>query len=177
LLTDKHYDILEYLIENQLSLISIHLPMDGHKEYGHNSLMLSQLGAKTIEEFAFYKGKNLGYLSCFEQGLSLDDIITTLFPSQNMLSVLNFGKKINHKIAVVSGSGTNFFDEFIQKNCDVLITGDASHQLYHSAKEYGVNIIFGGHYNSEVFALKYLEQKIKKDLNIETQFLNLPTGL
>ena len=56
-------------------------------------------------------------------------------------------------------------------------TGDAEHILYHSAKEQNANIIFGGHYYTEIWGVQALQRFIAKELSIDTEFISVPTGL
>ncbi|MCD6466510.1 MAG: Nif3-like dinuclear metal center hexameric protein, partial [Methanomicrobia archaeon] len=44
---------------------------------------------------------------------------------------------------------------------------------YHPIKEYGINVIYGGHYATEVWGLKALMDHIQKKFNIDCEFLDL----
>ena len=89
--------------------------------------------------------------------------------------------KLNHneitKIAVVSGGGSFSINEAINNDIDLLITGDPDHTLYHTAKENNINILFAGHYFTETFGIKAIQEVIENKFKISTIFLDIPTGL
>ena len=88
-----------------------------------------------------------------------------------------FGKKEVTKVGVLSGGGGHYFQEFVDAGAEVFITGDAEHILYHAAKEQNANIIFGGHYHTEIWGVLALQKLISQTFSIETEFINAPTGL
>jgi len=80
-------------------------------------------------------------------------------------------------IGVCSGGG-NYHDfwEAVNNNVDLYITGDTS-DVYQTAKDIGINVIFSGHYATETVGLKALAQHLEKQFKIKTVFLDLPTKL
>ncbi len=58
----------------------------------------------------------------------------------------------------------------------MLITGDAV-EVYYSAKDAGINIIFAGHHATETIGLVALSKVVSNKFHIETKFIDLPTGL
>jgi putative NIF3 family GTP cyclohydrolase 1 type 2 len=45
------------------------------------------------------------------------------------------------------------------------------------AEEFGVNVIYGGHYATETFGVKALAKHLSKRFRLPWTFLNHPTGL
>ncbi|MCK5197721.1 MAG: Nif3-like dinuclear metal center hexameric protein, partial [Spirochaetales bacterium] len=80
-------------------------------------------------------------------------------------------------IAVVSGGATKEVAQAMGQKFDLYITGDVSHQTYHTCLEGGINMISVGHYLTETFGPKLLSEKLKKDTSMETVFIDVPTGL
>ena len=60
---------------------------------------------------------------------------------------------------------------------DLFITGEVPHEVYSIVRENGINLLAGGHYQSEVFGVKALQRMAEKELGIETIFIDVPTGL
>ena len=60
---------------------------------------------------------------------------------------------------------------------DAYITGAFEHEDYHFAKEAGINVIAGGHYETETVGVNLVRAKLEKDLRMETAFIDIPTGL
>jgi putative NIF3 family GTP cyclohydrolase 1 type 2 len=91
--------------------------------------------------------------------------------------VLPFGKDKVRTIAVCSGGGgySGFYNA-LDAGVDLYITGDAV-EIFHTAKDAGVNVIFAGHHATETLGLKALSLTLQKKFGIETVYIDLPTGL
>jgi dinuclear metal center YbgI/SA1388 family protein len=172
-----HYRRIRYLIEADMALFAAHLPLDMHPEYGNNAGIAKLLGLGDIESFGEFRGVNIGFKGRLPRPMQLEEINEKLFgsPSQAM-GKLAFGKKTIESIGIVSGGAPEDVDQAIEQNLDLYITGDASHTIYHRCLESGINVIFGGHYNTEIWGVKQLSEKVASDTEIETNFIDVPTG-
>jgi putative NIF3 family GTP cyclohydrolase 1 type 2 len=77
----------------------------------------------------------------------------------------------------LSGFGVDFATQAAAAGADTLITGETSHTWYHPVAEYGLNVIYGGHYNTEKVGVQALQHKLKAEFGLDTVFIDLPTGL
>lgn len=81
----------------------------------------------------------------------------------------NLEEKVN-KIAISPGSGKSMISSALEKNADVLITGDIDHHDGIDAVARGLNIIDAGHYGIEYIFIpymkNYLEQNLKDDITV-----------
>jgi dinuclear metal center YbgI/SA1388 family protein len=169
---------LDILYENNISLYGCHLPLDRHKVVGNNAQILKLIGAKISGEFMFVAGKNIGWIGKFTNSkdiVVIEKVLRDKLGAQ--CTVLPFGPKRIKKVAVCSGgAGYSGFYEAVEAKADLLITGDAV-EVYYSAKDAGINIIFAGHHTTETIGLKALSKVVSKKFHIETVFIDLPTGL
>jgi putative NIF3 family GTP cyclohydrolase 1 type 2 len=91
--------------------------------------------------------------------------------------VLPFGPNNVKTIAVCSGGGSySGFYQALDAGVDLYITGDAV-EIYHTAKDARINVIFAGHHATETLGLKALSRVLQKKFGIETTYIDLPTGL
>jgi putative NIF3 family GTP cyclohydrolase 1 type 2 len=60
---------------------------------------------------------------------------------------------------------------------DTLVTGEGSHHTFVDAHELGVNVVFGGHYRTEVFGVKALAEHLAEMFSLDWVFLDHPSGL
>ena len=166
------------LYDNNLSLYASHLPLDRHREVGNNSELLKLLGAKITDEFLMHKGKNIGWTGNFKKAVPVLDIVRKLNSELKTQCVfLPFGKKEVKSLAVCSGGGGyGGFYEALDKGVDLFLTGDAV-EVYYTAKDSGMNVIFAGHHATETLGLQALSKVLKKRFKVETVFIDLPTGL
>lgn len=172
------YKRMELLIKNDLALYAVHLPLDVHEELGNNAGMVNALGLKNIEPFGEYKGIKTGFKGVFDSPRSRDEIIKKLFGGwDNSIGILPFGKDEIKSVALVSGDAPFELMQAIDEDVDLYLTGESSHKLYHTALEAEINVIFGGHYATEIYGVKLLADKVSKELSLETVFIDIPTGL
>jgi len=169
---------LEILKSGNISLYACHLPLDRHKEVGNNAQILSLLGAGIIDEFILNEGKNVGWIGEIPDGLSIKAIEKVLNKKLNTKSkLLAFGPERVRTVAVCSGGGGyGGFYEAMAKEVDLYITGDTT-EIYYTAKDFGINVIFAGHHCTETIGLRALCKVIEDRFEVESYFLDLPTGL
>ena len=127
--------------------------------------------------FGFYHNNNIGWQVNLNKPIFIEEIFNNLYISKNNIKYLSFGNKEIFKIAVVSGGGSFCINEAINNKIDLLITGDLDHLLYHTAKENKINILFAGHYFTETFGIKAIQNIIENKFKTQTFFIDIPTGL
>ncbi len=168
---------IDLLLKNNISLYVSHLPLDRHREIGNNSELLKLLGAEIKEEFMIKEGKNIGWIGEMKKEKSLEEVKNILKKELDSdLRTVEFGKDVIKTIAVCSGSGGYWgFYEALDKKVDLYLTGDPI-EVYMTAKDAKMNIIFAGHHATETLGLKALMKVVEDKFNIEARFLDLPTG-
>jgi dinuclear metal center YbgI/SA1388 family protein len=171
------YGRLKFLIENEISLYGAHLPLDKHSDAGNNIMLMRLFNIKNAVEFGEYHGIFIGFMGELERERSLKDFAAEIEEKLNTkCTILPFGKEKVKKVGVVSGGAPSIVNEAVEK-VDVFVTGEASHTVYHTAKEAKVNVIFAGHYATETLGVKAIAEVLKKEFCVETVFIDLPTGL
>ena len=165
-----------FLMKNNISFYASHLPLDAHPEDGNNARIMKLLEGKIEEPMALHKGKNIGWIGRIEP-ITVKDIVRKLESSlDTKCIVLDRGKEMVERVAVVSGGAPYDVFEAIEKEADLFITGDAADVL-EVVKDAKINVIFAGHYATETTGVKALSDLIKNKFGIETVFINAPTGL
>lgn len=168
---------IRYLMKNGIALYACHLPLDKHAEVGNNARIAEVLGLTEIEPFGLYKGKKIGYKGVLSETMGLESVIEKAFGSwDSRINALRFGPKEIRSIGIISGGGTRETSQAIAEGLDLYITGDSAHEVYHEAYEAGINVVFAGHYLTEIFGVKAMAERSASELGIETVFFNIPTG-
>ena len=176
-LTGVTGDRVRFLMENQISLYACHLPLDRHGELGNNARIVRALGLEDIEPFGAYKGTKIGYRGTLPEPADLESLVVRLFGAwERGIEALRFGPENISTVAVISGGGTREVEQAIAEGIDLYITGDSSHSIYHQCREAGINVLFAGHYRTEIYGVKALAETVASELNLETVFLDIPTG-
>ena len=73
--------------------------------------------------------------------------------------VLGHGPKVCRRIGIVTG-GFGDLDQVVKAGLDTLLTGEADYPTEVKAKELGINLILGGHSQTETFGVKNLMQTL-----------------
>lgn len=170
---------IEILYKHHITLYAIHSPLDKHKEVGNNAQLLKLIGATIDKEFACIDGQYIGWIGSLAEPKPLESIVNRLNDSLSTIcKVVPFGPQMVKTIAVCSGGGgyARFF-EAQRAGVDLYITGD-SFDIYQTAKDFGINVLFGGHNATETIGLKALMGVLKTTYpDIKIEFIDFPTGL
>jgi putative NIF3 family GTP cyclohydrolase 1 type 2 len=145
---------------------------------GNNAVLAGLLGLENTEPFGEYHGRKVGYKGILPQPMTVDQAVRKIaFADRPPLGVYPFGKGENTSCAVVSGGAAMEAMQAIEEGVDLYITGEMSHQVYHHCLEGKLNMIAAGHYSTEVWGLHAVMRHCAEELNIDTEFIDVPTGL
>jgi putative NIF3 family GTP cyclohydrolase 1 type 2 len=145
---------------------------------GNNAGLAGLLELKNIEPFGPYHGKKIGYKGTFARPLAIEDAAKKIgFMNRPPLGVFPFGKAENNTCAIVSGGAAREALRAIEENIDLFVTGEAGHEVYHECLEGKMNMVCGGHYNTEVWGVRAVMRHCTEELHIDTEFVDVPTGL
>ncbi|GAB3412860.1 Nif3-like dinuclear metal center hexameric protein [Haloparvum alkalitolerans] len=180
--TGRAYGRIAPLIENDVALYVSHLPLDGHQELGNAAGVAAALGVTDREPFGSVGPETIGTVGTVaadEGPLSVADVEATLAgfdqgPAETR--TLAFGPDRIDRVAVVTGAGGDWLDEAVAADADALVTGEGKGRTYHEAREAGINVFLAGHYATETFGVRRL-QELTEDWGLETTFIDHPTGL
>ncbi|GAB7008942.1 Nif3-like dinuclear metal center hexameric protein [Halorubrum trueperi] len=181
--TGRAYDRIEALVENDLALYASHLPLDGHSDLGNAAGVAAEIGLVDREPFGEIGPVTIGTIGETDAPRSAATIRETLdgFDGQPdgegvPTRVLEFGPDDIERVAVVTGSGVDWFDEAVAAGADALVTGEGKGQVYHDAREAGVTVFLAGHYATETFGVRSLAS-LSAEWGLETEYVSHPTGL
>lgn len=174
--TNKKYELLRLLIENNLAVYSSHLPLDAHPKLGNNAQLCAALGFKNLKPFFLTHGQTIGFKTRMK--VSRFELIKRLAQATGARPrVIPGGGEICQRIGVVTGGAGGDLKQAVSEGVDTFITGEGPHWTYALAEELGVNVLYGGHYATETFGVKALAAYLSKKFHLPWIFLDHPTGL
>jgi len=177
-LNGSHRERIKFLIENNLALYAVHLPLDQHPRLGNNAVLAELLGIQDPEPFGLYHGRKIGYKGNLSKALTIEEAVQRIsYMGRPPLGVFPFGKKESNSCAVISGGASHEAFQAIEQGLDLYVTGEGSHTVYHPALEGRLNIIAGGHYSTEVWGVRRLMEECVNQLALDAEFIDVPTGL
>jgi dinuclear metal center YbgI/SA1388 family protein len=178
LVTGIHRRRLGQLFDAGISLYAAHLPLDFHAEVGNNVTLARWLSLEDAAPFGEYNGSPVGMAGLLPSALSLDRFVAAVeeMLGEPVIKVWPFGQPLVQWVAIISGGASRFLDQVAKAGVDVYLTGEMGHNVYHQARELGLNVVYGGHYATETAGLKALADHLAARFKVETVFLDLPTG-
>ena len=180
------------ILNNDISLFGIHLPMDAHPEIGHNSLLLKYIECDILEPLKCgFFGRNSAkktldhMLKILHDKLHSDDfdcsgtICDDEFNLRNRsgFMVLANGPEIPENIFVASGGSTDLYEEAVLRGADTFFCGEIKEHIPAISLETGTNFINLGHYYSEKPGIIELMNRISNEFDVETEFIDIPNSV
>jgi dinuclear metal center YbgI/SA1388 family protein len=174
--TDKKYELLRLLVENNLAVYSSHLPLDAHPRLGNNAQLCAALGLKNLRPFFVSHGQPIGFQS--RTRISREELAAKLARATGAKPrIIPGGPEICRRIGVVTGGTGGDLKLAADEGVDTFITGEGPHWTYALAEELGINVLYGGHYATETFGVKALAAHLAGKFRVPWVFLDHPTGL
>lgn len=160
------------IVRNNIAVYSAHTNMDTAAR-GINQRLAEMFGLKDIEVMENdkpYPDCGLGRVGNPEKEVSLYDFCRTVKEKLNTPFVRVCGEdRIIKRVALASGSCSEFVPSALKKGADVIVTGDMK---YHSCIEFvydGIAIIDAGHYPTEII-VKDMLAGLLENTGIETVY-------
>ena len=164
-ITGSFYSRISEFIKNDLALYAMHIPLDANIPYGNNFALAQRIGLQNIERFGKWRGMSIGLKGKLSSPCSAQELSQkVLNPDEKPLAILPFGKTLIETVGIISGGAAEDVEDAILEGLDAYITGEPSHEKFHVAKEGKINMICGGHYQTETTGINLVRQKVEKEL-------------
>ena len=157
------------LIECCIGAVCLHTNLD-IANGGTNGVILKKLSEKLeisgepepFEELS--DGCSLGWIIDLKEKISIErlgEICKGIFNCE-YIRATNSSNKMLSRIAFCSGSGGSMLNEAIDKNCDILVTGDVKHDVWIDALNRGISVMDCGHFHTENIVLWELRRALEE---------------
>lgn len=180
-LVGNEFRRVQALIKNEVNLYAAHLPLDWHPHVGNNAVLARKLGLEVVAGFGASGAADGRTIGCIAEAA------TTLAPTQlleQLTAVLAgdiradlFGGHEIKRVAIVTGGGTFLLPQVLHAGVDAYLTGEPKHSFYHFTKENKLNVIYGGHYETETLGVIALAEHLQEKFQLPFEFFDFPTGL
>jgi dinuclear metal center YbgI/SA1388 family protein len=176
LFTGRRYRKIRTLIHAELALYSVHLPLDAHPEVGNSAVLCRALGWEPSGGFGTYQERTIGCWAEVDMEVeALRDHVGTVV--EGPVRLIQGGPERVHRVGIVTGGGAGMMEEAVAGGLDTLITGEGAHHTYHDAMELGLNVLYAGHYATEVWGVKALAAHLEERFALPWTFIDDPSGL
>ena len=174
-ISGKFREILEICFSSKLSVYSAHLPLDIHPSFGNNILLAKQIGMKNPQSALPWRSVHLGLKE--EMHLSLSSLLKSLKSCgcDHFTGGAFYAGSVG-KVAVSTGSAGSHIIQAHEEGINTFITGEGSHWNVVFAENVGMNLIFAGHYETEIFGVDALGKHLSKHFKLSYDFISSKVG-
>ena len=161
---------VSHLLQNDVSLLAYHLPLDAHAELGNNAQLARRLGFVEQERFG---EQDIACFGALEQAQSLADLTKSIGEKLNRTPlVIGEPDRRIELIAWCSGAAQDYFEQAIALGVDAFLTGEISEKCVHIAQETGVAFISAGHHATERYGIQALGEFLAARFGLEHRFFD-----
>ncbi|SIQ79759.1 Nif3-like dinuclear metal center hexameric protein [Aquipseudomonas alcaligenes] len=165
---------LQTLLGHDISLLAYHLPLDLHPEVGNNVQLARQLEITVEGPLDPGNPKVVGLLGSLAEPMTARDFARRVQEVLGREPLLVEGPGMVRRIGWCTGGGQGYIDDAIAAGVDLFLTGEASEQTFHSARENGVSFIAAGHHATERYGVQALGDYLARRFAIEHLFIDCP---
>ena len=165
---------LQTLLGHDISLLAYHLPLDLHPEVGNNVQLARQLEITVEGPLDPDNPKVVGLLGSLAEPMTAGDFSRRVQEVLGREPLLVEGTGMVRRIGWCTGGGQGYIDDAIAAGVDLFLTGEASEQTFHSARENGVSFIAAGHHATERYGVQALGDYLARRFAIEHLFIDCP---
>ena len=176
------YHRIRALIEHDIAVYSVHLPLDLHPQLGNNALLARTLSLEPSGGFASFQGRSIGLSGDAEipTRLLADRArnLTTSFRGTLVATPFESGR-VTRKWGICTGAGadSSTLREAAERGLDTIIVGEGPHHTAVEARELGIVVLYAGHYATETLGIRALGEAIATRFGTPATFVDAPTGL
>lgn len=175
-LTGRHWRRVRRLLEADVAVYAAHIPLDLHPEVGNNTVLARMLGLTETQSFGDYRGQAIGIagrVTTTREALVAQ--VAELLPTTP--HVMPYGPERLDRVGIISGGAGNMIAQAKDAGLDTFITGEGAHHTHFDAEEWGMNVIYAGHYATETVGVQALAAHLEARFGLPWEFIDHPTGL
>jgi len=162
---------LAYLLDNDLSLLAYHLPLDAHPECGNNAQFGRLLGLAPAGHFGDEGIAVHGTLPEAISEVALAEKLTTLLGRE--CPYISGGKSKISRVGWCTGAAQGFIEQAAALGLDAYVSGEISEQTVHVAREYGIAYFAAGHHATERLGVNALGEHLAAHFGLEHAFIDV----
>ena len=162
------------LIENNISLLAYHLPLDAHPQVGNNAQLGQLLAIQIDGELRSNDNTICGSYGHLNSPMEAEAFKSALDVALKRESThIHAGASDITTIGWCTGAGQGFIDIAAKQNLDAYISGEISEATTHLAREAGIHYFAAGHHATERYGVQALGEHLTKQFGIEHEFVDV----
>ena len=159
------------LLGSDINLFAYHLPLDAHPELGNNAQLGRLMGWTPEGRFG---EQDIGWIGQLAQPTRAELLVRQLAARLGREPLL-LGEpaRVVKRIAWCTGGAQGYFEQAIACGVECFVSGEASEQTTHLARESGVVYLAVGHHASERYGVQALGAHLAERWGLEVDFVDV----
>lgn len=160
------------LLENGISLLAYHLPLDAHDTLGNNVTLAAELELQV-------EGVNSGGLLWHGQlaqsmsAAALSQHIAQRLGREPLHLPAGSGREIR-RVGWCTGGAQHYIEQAAAQGLDAYISGEVSEQTFHLAQELDIHYFAAGHHATESYGVQALAAHLAEKFGLQCEFIDVP---
>lgn len=165
------------LLESDTSLLAYHLPLDAHPLFGNNAQLAKMLCLEVEGRFGGAGVEAIAMHGRVSEPVLAKDFANTISSALGRTAIhispdVDAEKPIQ-TIAWCTGAAQSYIEKAVELGVDAFITGEASEQTTHIARECGIHFFAAGHHATERYGVKALGEHLGEHFDVNQQFIEI----
>src|SRR6476661_8065755 len=178
-LVGRRFRRVKALLDRDTALYAAHIPLDLHPEVGNNVELARRIGLPIEGWFGSYRGVPIGVHGTAPPALADRARLVAALDAdlETTARLIPGGPEQARRIGIVTGAAGSMIAAARDAGLDTFITGEGAHHTYFDAMEWGINVIYAGHYATEQVGVQALAKRLEVQFGLPWEFHRHPTGL
>ena len=168
---------LKTLLKHDISLLAYHLPLDLHPEVGNNVQLARQLDITVEGPLDPANNKVVGLVGSLAEPMTARDFSRRVQEALGREPLLIEGSDMIRRVGWCTGGGQGFIDQAVLAGVDLYLSGEASEQTFHCAREIDISFIAAGHHATERYGVQALGDYLARRFALEHLFIDCPNPI
>lgn len=165
---------IKALIQNNISLVGYHLPLDSHPTLGNNAAIADLLELENLEQLDPVERHPIGNIGYLKQAMSPETFKMYVSERLGFNAIhLPANKTSIYKVGFCTGGAQDYISKAADQDCDAYISGEVSERTFYEAQELNVHYYACGHHATEKYGVQRLAKAISEQFNIEYIYFEL----
>ena len=163
------------LLQNNISLLAYHLPLDAHSNHGNNVTLANHLGIKVKGCVEQGPAKGMLWYGELEKSQSAEQLGQYLTDKLNRqpLHLTSSSQQAVKTIGWCTGGAQAYIEQAAELGLDAYISGEVSEQTFHLARELDIHYFAAGHHATESYGVQALGRHLAERFNLEYDFIDV----
>ncbi|MDP3515844.1 MAG: Nif3-like dinuclear metal center hexameric protein [Pseudohongiella sp.] len=166
---------IKTLMDNDISLLAYHLPLDAHAEFGNNVQLAHVLGLVPSGELLKQNNQVMGLIADLPEALTGAELANRISAALSRDAMhIDAENRLIRRVAWCTGAAQQYIEQAAKLGIDAYISGEISEPTVHVAQEHGMHYFAAGHHATERYGVKALGEFLAQRFGIRHTFIDIP---